>query len=107
MFEIANALKSGPLAFLRDLFLQRRRVRVITRHRKGRRGVCTGVIYAVDKHWNMVLKQVEEEYTILVKFRGEKRSGQCQEKRKRSLKQIFLTGCSIVLISPILYDQKY
>lgn len=53
----------GPLGGLRKLLEQGAKVRVWTRGVQGVRGVATGFIVAFDKHWNLALKDVEEQFT--------------------------------------------
>jgi small nuclear ribonucleoprotein (snRNP)-like protein len=97
--EIASRLKEGPLVALQHWYAHQQRVRVVTRHNHGIRGVAHGTLVAVDKHWNMVLKQVEEEYSVLIRMRRKERWVRKQEKRRRLLKQAFLVGNTIVMVS--------
>ncbi|CAG0883606.1 unnamed protein product [Darwinula stevensoni] len=52
----------GPLGRLREIVDQRKRVRVWTRNYKEMRGHCTGFLIIFDKHWNLVLVDVEEVF---------------------------------------------
>ena len=58
---------TGPLALL--LRLARTpgaRARVVTRHARGVRGVAVGTLVSFDRHANLVLADVEEEYSVRV-----------------------------------------
>lgn len=59
----------GPLGVLRSWHEQKRRVRVVTRHACGVRGTAVGLLAAYDKFMNLVLQDVHEQYTVLVKVR--------------------------------------
>eukprot|EP00899_Mesostigma_viride_P003544 jgi/Mesvir1/13190/Mv06151-RA.1 len=61
---LAESLASGPLSLLRECRLKRERVCIWTRHTRGVRGSCTAFIVAVDKHMNMLLRDVDETYTV-------------------------------------------
>lgn len=61
---IADKLQHGPLSLLVDCYRRRGRVQVWTRHTRGPRGVLTGYLQALDKHMNLVLRDVDEEYTV-------------------------------------------
>lgn len=54
---------SGPLFVLRQCRDQQARVKVWTRGPAGVRGVLTGFIAAFDKHWNLALTDVDEQFT--------------------------------------------
>ncbi len=107
--EMADAVRAGPLLLLRRLREQRAAVRVVTRHERGLRGVATGTLVAFDKHLNLVLRDVEESYTVLVRARrataagGERRAPK-QERRTRRLKQVMLMGSSVVLVGAVGKD---
>ena len=84
----------------------RQTVRVITRHERGVRGVATGTLVAFDKHFNLVLKGVEETYTVLLRVEratagGGTRWCRRQERRHRTLKQVFVAGSCVVLVSAL------
>jgi len=53
----------GPLGGLRRLMEHGTKARVWTRGVQGIRGVATGFIVAFDKHWNLALRDVEEQFT--------------------------------------------
>ncbi|CAK9202709.1 unnamed protein product [Sphagnum troendelagicum] len=73
---MAEKLKDGPLGLLVECYEKRGRVLVWTRHAHGIRGTLVGFLLAVDKHFNMVLQDVDEQYTVrrqvprLVRKRG-------------------------------------
>ena len=105
---MANKLKEGPLSLLAECYRTQQRVKVVTRHISGVRGWCTGRLQGFDKYINLVLKDVEEQYTVLVsanrtivgKDGKEKlRQGRRQEHRKRKLGQIFVLGSAVVTVS--------
>lgn len=54
---------------------------------------------AFDKHCNMVLRDVEEEYTVLLRMERNGRNVRQLERRHRSLGQVFIHGSSVVLIA--------
>lgn len=102
--EIADQFQHGPLSLLRQWYQVKQTVRVITRHDRGIRGVATGNLVAFDKHFNLVLRDVEESYTVLLHVQrptqsGGVRSCRRQEKRHRKMKQVFVAGNSVVLVS--------
>jgi len=59
---IAEQCKKGPFEFLHRLFQKRQRVRILIRYVNGIRGTLTGYILAYDKHFNMILSDVDEVY---------------------------------------------
>lgn len=53
---------SGPLSLLYSILSNRQRVRVMVRYIDCIRGTLTGYLIAFDKHFNMILKDVDEVY---------------------------------------------
>ena len=51
---------TGPFSVLQRSWVEGRRVKVLTRHCAGVRGVCIGHLIAFDHHMNLVLGDVEE-----------------------------------------------
>jgi small nuclear ribonucleoprotein (snRNP)-like protein len=54
---------SGPLSLLYSIIANRQRARVMVRYVDCIRGTLTGYLFAFDKHFNMLLKDVEEVYS--------------------------------------------
>jgi len=54
---------SGPLSVLKRCMEEGVRVKVWTRGLSDVRGITTGFIAAFDKHWNMALTDVDEQFT--------------------------------------------
>lgn len=104
--QIASLIKEGPLLLLKQAYQQKGRVRVVTRHGHGVRGVAEGTLLAFDKHFNIVLWDVEEKYTVLLRgverVAGDKvRRGNKQDHRQRRLKQVLIRGECVVMVSVI------
>lgn len=60
---MATLYKDGPLSVLYHAVMERKRVRVLVRYVDGIRGTLTGHLLAFDKHYNMLLRNVDEVYT--------------------------------------------
>jgi small nuclear ribonucleoprotein (snRNP)-like protein len=71
---IASHCKEGPLAVLYDAMMRRKRVRVLVRYANSIRGTLTGHLLAFDKHFNMLLKDVDEVYSPVLGKTTEGRS---------------------------------
>lgn len=98
-----DGITAGPLLLLKQICAERGRAKVLTRHARGVRGSSTGTLVAFDKYMNMVLKDVEEDYTVLLRVERErpgKPSRMCrrQERRHRTLRQVFVRGESVVCV---------
>lgn len=59
---LAEHHKEGPMSLIHRLFEKRQRVRVLIRYVNGIRGTLTGYLVAYDKHYNMILRDVDEVY---------------------------------------------
>lgn len=53
---------TGPMAQLQVWVGERARVKVLVRKSHGIRGSVTGTLRLFDRHWNLVLTEVEEEF---------------------------------------------
>lgn len=62
--KIAQNLKNGPLGLLTECYNQQVQIKVWTRHSHGVRGSLIGFLSAFDKHFNMVLHDIDEEYSV-------------------------------------------
>jgi len=107
IMESMMSYGEGPLSWLADKAKAKSTVRVITRHRRGTRGVAEGSLIAFDKHMNLVLRNVEETYTVRLLIdkempNGSRRRRPVLETRKRSLPNVLLTGRSVVCVSDSL-----
>lgn len=60
-------VKPGPLQLLARWLRDGSRVRVVTRHGRGVRGVSEGLLVAYDRYMNLVLRDVREVYTVIVR----------------------------------------
>lgn len=61
---IADKIRQGPLGLLVRCYEERARIQVWTRHTHGIRGTMVGFVRALDKHFNMVLHDVDEQYSV-------------------------------------------
>ncbi|XP_066151397.1 U7 snRNA-associated Sm-like protein LSm11 isoform X2 [Euwallacea fornicatus] len=59
----------GPLALLRKFMEEKTRIKIVTRNEKGVRGYCNAYLLAFDKHWNLVLGEVEEVWMRSIRVR--------------------------------------
>jgi small nuclear ribonucleoprotein (snRNP)-like protein len=134
-----DRIPAGPTAVLYRLFIQqasdksraRARVRVLVRYANGIRGTLTGYLMAYDKHFNMLLRDVEEVYTpapaansnleptdaldvlsnmeVELERRRSALSGGKRPKwtvRRRHLPQIMVRGDIVVLVYPAESEQS-
>ncbi len=106
MSDMMDQLNSGgPFSWLHAKVAGGGQVRVVTRHRRGGvRGEAIGKLVAFDRHMNLVLRDVQENYGV--RLLVDKQTGQgghvkrpVLERRRRTLPNVLLTGRSIVLLS--------
>jgi len=57
--------KSGPLSVLATCLSSHRRIRVVVRGAHDMRGIATGFAAAFDRHFNLVLRDVEECFVVV------------------------------------------
>jgi small nuclear ribonucleoprotein (snRNP)-like protein len=113
---IAESLpKAGPFQVLYRLWEKRQRVRILIRYVNGIRGTLTGYLVAFDKHYNIILKDVEEVYHPRPVSRSSgtndeeadpdvdkdsnRGAGMSRWKvRKRHMKQLLVRGDNVVLV---------
>jgi small nuclear ribonucleoprotein (snRNP)-like protein len=110
---------NGPISLLMRLYEENRRVCIMIRNVNSIRGVCTGLLKAFDKHFNVILTDVTEEYTITIntaaassdnsRIQGgisgsSSRCGNSSRsdnvttvKRQRYLKQLLIRGDNVVM----------
>ncbi len=60
---LADRFDKGPFSLLRDIHAKKQRVRVMVRYVDCIRGTLTGHVLAFDKHFNMILRDVDEVYS--------------------------------------------
>ncbi|CEP02216.1 hypothetical protein PBRA_002481 [Plasmodiophora brassicae] len=90
----------GPLGLLSTLLERRLRVRVVIRRHKGVRGCCTGYLKAFDKHFNMVLLDVEETFHDFEWTDRANGNGRRKRKvvRRRCVRQLLIRGDAVVIV---------
>jgi|UPI00048FDF4B small nuclear ribonucleoprotein (snRNP)-like protein len=107
---LAESFKKGPLSILRRCMAEKRRVVVHIRRFKGIKGTCVGFLEAFDRHCNMVLSDVHEDFLMFDHYRTvvSTPTPTCPKKkqwkepvlkpRKRYFKRLFLRGDNVVLV---------
>lgn len=78
LLAIMDAAAVGPLAVLAKWHASQQRIYVVTRHASGVRGRAVGTLVAFDKYLNLLLRDVEETYTVIVKVQRIKQQQQQQ-----------------------------
>ncbi len=61
--SISEAYNSGPFSLLYNIQIQKQRIRIMIRYTDCIRSTLTGYLIAFDKHYNMILRDVDEVYT--------------------------------------------
>lgn len=109
--------QSGPMSILyRACFSKpKQRIRVVTRYVDGIRGIFTGYMIGYDKHFNLILKDVDETYSprptkddreisnaqqeIQRRLSGYKlHSGKLWTNRQRHVRQLLVRGDTVVSV---------
>eukprot|EP01117_Protostelium_nocturnum_P011642 TRINITY_DN4235_c0_g1_i1.p1 TRINITY_DN4235_c0_g1~~TRINITY_DN4235_c0_g1_i1.p1 ORF type:complete len:240 (+),score=84.14 TRINITY_DN4235_c0_g1_i1:60-779(+) len=103
--EIIGKLDIGPLGMLHNLLTSKSRVKVLIRRVADVRGFCVGTLLAFDKHFNLVLSDVHEEYythqwvPIEEKNEGEKKKYEkVSTKHTKEYRQLFIKGDNVILV---------
>ena len=102
---ISNSFEKGPLSILKRCFIEQRRIKMWIRRLNGIKGTCEGYLEAFDRHFNVVLSDVSEDFLMFDKYVLVPSSGKRLKKkavlkpRKRYFKRIFLRGDNVALIS--------
>jgi small nuclear ribonucleoprotein (snRNP)-like protein len=112
--QLAADFEKGPFCVLHTAFVKRQRIRVLIRYVNGIRGTLTGYLLAFDKHFNMILRDVDEVYSPCISssnlsnIERELRRRQSavmnnDEKhewnvRERHMKQMMVRGDNVVLV---------
>lgn len=94
--------KDSPLSLLFDCMKQKVRVRIIIRRANGVRGSVDGYIRAFDKHFNLLLTDVDEECIVNKQPMRKAALGRfvCRTNvLRRHLPQVLLRGDNVVLVA--------
>ena len=113
--SIANSFESGPLSTLKKF--HKNRVKVVVRYVNAIRGTITGTLCAFDKHFNMILRDVIEDYSPrpvdddsktnaererdrrrMVSSQAESKDSSSWSVRQREMKQILVRGDIVVSV---------
>lgn len=70
--KVLHSVKPGPIRVMANWLEAGLRVRVVTRHGRGVRGVATGRLVAYDRYMNVLLCDVVEDYTVRVRVTRER-----------------------------------
>jgi small nuclear ribonucleoprotein (snRNP)-like protein len=101
---ISNSFENGPLSILKRCFLEQRRVKLWIRRLNGIKGTCEGYLEAFDRHFNVVLSDVNEDFLMFDKYELVPSSGKRLRKkavlkaRKRYFKRIFIRGDNVAMV---------
>ena len=101
---ISNSFEKGPLSILKRCFLEQRRVKIWIRRINGIKGTCEGYLEAFDRHLNVVLSDVNEDFSMFDRYELVPSSGKRLRKkvilkpRKRYFKRIFVRGDNIAMV---------
>jgi len=82
-----DEVEEGPLSLLRRAVKDGIRVRVWTRSHVYIRGICSGFLVAYDKHVNLAMTDVDEEFLIPKSTRDAEHERMRKRKRRRRLKE--------------------
>ena len=102
---ISNSFKSGPLSIMKRCFMEQRKVKIYIRRLNGIKGTCEGYLEAFDRHFNVVLSDVNEDFLMFDKYELVPSSGKRPRKkviltpRKRYFKRLFIRGDNVIMIS--------
>lgn len=87
LIDIMEKLKHGPTCVLYNCWKDQKRVIVKTRTFNGIYSICEGELIAFDKHLNLILRNITETFP--------------DKEDKRILKQTFIKGDNVILISRV------
>lgn len=105
--QLAEKYTVGPLSLLKRAFAEHRQVTVWIRRLNGVKGTCLGYLEAFDKHFNMVMSDVHEEFLMFDHYNvvtspkdpKKKYSEPALKPRKRYFKRVFIRGDNVVMVS--------
>lgn len=60
--RMSKSFANAPLAKLHNVINGALKIKIWTRNFQAVRGICTGYLSAFDKHWNVVMRDVDEAY---------------------------------------------
>ena len=101
---ISNSFKSGPLSVMKRCFMEQRKLKVYIRRLNGIKGT-RGIFGSVDRHFNVVLSDVNEDFLMFDRYELVPSSGKRPRKmviltpRKRYFKRLFIRGDNVIMIS--------
>eukprot|EP01114_Cavostelium_apophysatum_P003458 TRINITY_DN13355_c0_g1_i1.p1 TRINITY_DN13355_c0_g1~~TRINITY_DN13355_c0_g1_i1.p1 ORF type:complete len:296 (-),score=24.68 TRINITY_DN13355_c0_g1_i1:212-1099(-) len=95
---MTEKFSEGPLSLLKRCMEEKCRIRVAIRRVNTIRGYCVGNLQAFDKHMNMVLRNVEEDYEIH-EFANETSTKKELVKKQRRVKLLLIKGDNVVWVS--------
>ena len=87
---------------MKRCFLEQKKVKIYIRRLSGIKGTCEGYLEAFDRHFNVVLSDVNEDFLMFDRYELVTSSGKRPRKkviltpRKRYFKRLFIRGDNVI-----------